>query len=86
MDVAVTHVPERSRFEAAVDGQTGYLEYEVAGSRVAMIHTVVPGQIEGRGVAGELTRTAVAWAREQSLEIDAQCSYVRSWLAAHPQP
>jgi predicted GNAT family acetyltransferase len=49
-----------------------------------MPHTVVPRELEGQGIAGELTRTAVAWAREQSLTIDAQCSYVRSWLAKHP--
>ena len=84
MTVQVENSPERSRFEAEVDGQTAFLAYEVRGSTVVMPHTVVPRELEGRGIAGELTRTAVAWAREQSLTIDAQCSYVRSWLAKHP--
>lgn len=83
--VDVRHRPERSRFEAAVDGLTAFLEYEVAGSAVAMTHTVVLPQIGGRGIADELTRTAVAWAREQSLAIDPQCSYVRNWLGEHPK-
>ncbi len=84
MTVEVKHEPDRSRFEAEVDGQLAYLDYRRTGDTVVMPHTVVPREIEGRGVAGELTRTAVAWAREQSLEIDAQCSYVRGWLAKHP--
>lgn len=84
MDVDVVHRPERSRFEAEVDGQLAYLDYQRTGDTVVMPHTMVPREIEGRGVAGELTRTAVAWAREQSLEIEAQCSYVRGWLAEHP--
>ncbi len=84
MTVEVKHEPDRSRFEAEVDGQLAYLDYRRTGDTVVMPHTVVPREIEGRGVAGELTRTAVAWAREQSLEIDAQCSYVRGWLAEHP--
>lgn len=84
-DVQVVHRPERSRFEAEVEGQTAFLDYHLQGSTVVMPHTVVPRQLEGRGIAGELTRTAVAWARAQSLEIDPQCSYVRSWLARHPE-
>lgn len=84
MDVDVKHEPDRSRFEAEVDEQLAYLDYRRTGDTVVMPHTVVPQEIEGRGVAGELTRTAVAWARDQSLEIDAQCSYVRGWLAEHP--
>lgn len=85
MEVAIRHLPDRSRFVAAADGLTAFLEYEVNGSAVAMTHTVVPPQIGGRGIGGELTRTAVAWARKQSLAIDAQCSYVREWLAEHPE-
>ena len=83
MDVDVVHVPDRSRFEAQVEGQTAYLTYEVDGGTVAMTHTIVPYPIEGRGIAGQLTRSAVEWARAQSLEIDPQCSYVRSWLQKH---
>ena len=80
MDVDVVHAPDRSRFEAQVEGQTAVLTYEVEGSTVAMTHTLVPRELEGRGIAGQLTRTAVDWARGEGLEIDPQCSYVRSWL------
>ena len=85
MDLQVVNRPERSRFEAEVEGRTAFLAYDVRGDTVVMPHTVVPRELEGRGIAGELTRTAVAWAREQSLTIEPQCSYVRSWLARHPE-
>jgi uncharacterized protein len=45
-----------------------------------MTHTIVPPPIEGRGVAAQLTQTAVEWARGEGLQIDPQCSYVRAWL------
>ena len=83
MSVQVVHEPARSRFVAVVDGSTAQLTYELAPGRVAMTHTLVPSEIGGRGIAGELTATAVAWAREQQLVIDPQCSYVRDWLARH---
>ncbi|CAN5124461.1 hypothetical protein BH24ACT10_BH24ACT10_19130 [soil metagenome] len=33
------------------------------------------------GIAGALADAAVGWAREQGLAVDAQCSYLRSWLS-----
>jgi predicted GNAT family acetyltransferase len=80
MDVDVVHLPEQSRFEAEVEGQTAFLTYERDRGVVAMTHTIVPRDLEGRGIAGRLTSTAVDWARGESLEIDPQCSYVRAWL------
>ena len=80
----VRHDPDRCRFEAVVDGTTAYLSYERSGSTVVMTHTIVPAPIGGRGVASDLTRAAVGWAREQGLAVDPQCSYVRSWLARQP--
>ena len=80
MGVPVEHQPDQSRFTAQVEGQTAFLTYERGTDVVAMTHTIVPRELEGRGIAGDLTRTAVQWARAQGLSIDAQCSYVRSWL------
>lgn len=80
MDPDVVHRPEQSRFEAEVDGDTAFLVYERAGQTAVMTHTVVPRQLEGRGIAGSLAQSAVDWARGEGLEIDPQCSYVRSWL------
>ncbi|MBC7372561.1 MAG: N-acetyltransferase, partial [Frankiales bacterium] len=55
----VTHQVEQSRFTAEVEGQTAFLSYERADGVVAMTHTIVPPELEGRGIAGDLTRTAV---------------------------
>jgi hypothetical protein len=83
MSIDVVHRPEQSRFDAEVDGQTAFLTYEREGDVVVMTHTIVPPEIGGRGVAADLTAAAVGWAREQKLQIDPQCSYVRSWLSKH---
>lgn len=84
MSVEVVHRPEQSRFTAQVGGSTGLLTYDRAGRTVAMTHTIVPPEIGGRGVASALTAAAVAWARDQGLAVDPQCSYVRAWLDRHP--
>ena len=83
MDVDVEHLPQQSRFEAQVGGEVAYLTYERSDDAVVMTHTVVPSDLEGRGIAGRLARTAVDWARGEGLRIEPQCSYVRGWLAKH---
>lgn len=81
MSVDVQHRPEQSRFEA--EGGEAFLSYEVADGVVAFTHTIVPPEHGGKGVAGALATTAVGWARGEGLDIDARCSYVRSWLEKH---
>ncbi len=81
MDVDVVHKPEQCRFEAEVEGEVAFLTYERLGDTAVLTHTVVPPEVEGRGVAASLARTAVDWARGEGLEVDTQCPYVRGWLA-----
>lgn len=55
----VTRNDARRRFEAAVDGHTGVLTYRETAGRVTLIHTEVPSELRGRGLAGELARAAL---------------------------
>jgi predicted GNAT family acetyltransferase len=80
MDVDVVHRPEQSRFEAEVEGETAFLSYEQEGGTAVMTHTIVPRHLEGQGIAASLAQSAVGWARQEGLQIEPQCSYVRSWM------
>jgi predicted GNAT family acetyltransferase len=46
---------------------------------------VVDRAIEGRGVAGALTRAALGWAEAEGLCVDPVCPYVDAWMRRHPQ-
>ena len=79
MDIA--HQPEHSRFVADIDGQRAQLEYRLlAEQRVDFTYTFVPPSLRGRGIAEQLVRTGLAWAREQGLEMQASCWYVQRFL------
>lgn len=80
----VVHVPEQSRFELTADGRTAVLVYERGERDVALLHTVVPPELEGQGVGGRLAETAVRWVTGQHLQVVAVCSFVQGWLARHP--
>lgn len=78
------HVPERRRFEVAEAQGTAVLSYTRDGDAVVLEHTLVPQEMEGRGVGSALTRSALAWAASQDLAVVPQCSFVREFLAKHP--
>ena len=84
MTAAVVHVPEQSRFQIGEGEEPAVLVYELGDGDVALLHTVVPRELEGQGLGSRLAEAAVTWAREQSLEVVPVCSFVQSWLARHP--
>jgi uncharacterized protein len=89
MSDTVQHVPDRNRFELqegkGSSGELAYLDYELGEGSVTFLHTVVPESMGGRGVGGRLAETAVGWAREQELDVVAECTFVQGWLAKHPE-
>jgi predicted GNAT family acetyltransferase len=50
-----------------------------------LVHTEVPAELEGRGIASRLVAAAFAYAREQGLTVVPVCSYVRSYMRRHPE-
>lgn len=54
------------------------------GARVAE-HTLVPPEIGGRGIAGELVKELIADARENDFKIVPQCSYVAAKFDKNPE-
>ena len=83
--VSVTHNEAASRFEATVEGHVGELVYRRDGDRIFLLHTGVPGPIEGRGVGSALVETAVNHAIEGRMTIVPVCWFVRGWLRRHPE-
>lgn len=83
--LTILHNREQQRFEATVDGLLCRADYELRPGVMAMTHTVVPPALEGRGIAGQLVKAALQWAREQQLRVQPVCSYVEVYLRRHPE-
>jgi hypothetical protein len=81
----VTRNDARRRFEAVVDGHTGVLTYREAAGRVTLIHTEVPAELRGRGVAGELARAALEDARRRRVLVRPLCPFVQAFMKRHPE-
>ena len=83
--VTVAHQRAQHRFEALVDGRLSRCDYQLDGKVMRLVHTEVPAELEGRGIASRLVAAALAYAREQGLTVVPVCSYVRSYMRRHPE-
>ena len=62
-----------------------YMEYEIAGGTLTVMHTRVPDALSGRGLAGELAKRVAAFAKDAGLALASECMYMTAWLEKHPQ-
>lgn len=85
LPIDVRHNIVAQRFEATVAGKLCRADYRRSGNELQMIHTEVPVEARGRGIAGELVRAALAYADEERLDVVPLCSYVRAFLQRHPE-
>ena len=81
----VEHDEAGSRYVVQVGGaEAGFAEYVREGGALRFTHTVVDPAHEGKGLGSVLVGEALAGARSQGAQVLPQCSFVRSWLAGHP--
>ncbi len=84
-DVTVRHEREANRFAATVDGQECELDYRIEGGVLTILHTGVPSAVGGRGIAAQLTRATLEFARAENLKIYPACSYAAVFFRRNPQ-
>ena len=80
----IRHDTASQRFVTEADGTQAFLEYELDGGTMTITHTIVPPEIGGRGIAGQLVAAAFEAARAQGWKVHARCSYSAAWAQKHP--
>jgi predicted GNAT family acetyltransferase len=85
MSAAIGHDAVAHRFAVTADGVEAHLDYELSGRTMTITHTIVPAEIGGRGIAGQLVAAAFDAARAQGWRVVAQCSYAAAWAEKHPE-
>jgi predicted GNAT family acetyltransferase len=66
-------------------GKVARLTWKARGTDVRVAdHTLVPRELEGRGIAAALVEALIADARAQGFRIVPQCSYVAAKFARNP--
>jgi predicted GNAT family acetyltransferase len=81
----IRHNPEARRFEAFVDGELCRADYRMAGDVMHIVHSEVPYRLEGQGLAAQVVRAALDYARANGLKVVPACGYVRAYMRRHKE-
>jgi len=81
----IVHDPAGHQFRVEVDGHLGVVDYTLRDGAMIITHTEVPSSIGGRGIAAELTRTALDTARRKGWKVVPACPYAAAFIRRHPE-
>jgi len=73
------------RFHLDFDGCLAFIDYEIDGDKITLIHTEVPPQLGGRGIASKMARAALDYASEKHLQVVPECSFIANYIDKHPE-
>ncbi len=81
--LSITHDEAAGRFEAKIGDHTSFIKYRRAGNRLLFIHTEVPPEVEGHGIAARLTEAALEFARAGHFKVVPFCPYIADYISNH---
>lgn len=82
---SIQHDPAAHRFSAQVEGHEGELVYRQREGRLEIDRTAVPPAIGGRGIAAQLVKAALDFARASGWRVKPNCSYAAAYIRQHPE-
>src|SRR5579859_6769429 len=79
-NLPVVHNTAAKRFEINLDGKVAFSKYLLVGEKMIIEHTEVPVELEGKGIAGRIVRTALDYARANKLRVMPLCPYTAGFI------
>ncbi len=77
---------QRFRYEIVVDGVVaGFIQYNMRGGRLILVHTEIDDARTGRGLATILVAGALDDIRTRGLRIVPVCPFVERYIERHPE-
>lgn len=83
MEYTVIHDNKVNRFEIFESGQIAYLQYEEKEDSIDFVHTFVPKQLEGQGIANALAEAGLNYAKREQLKVIPSCSFIKTYIERH---
>ena len=85
--MTVEHDQSESRFVVHHGGELSQLVYKrnKGSKRIYYLHTEVPEAVQNQGIAEELVKEALSFAKGEQLNIVPICPYVQAYIKRHPE-
>lgn len=86
MEYEVIHNREENRFEIHIGDQIALVDY-IKGAKECLniMHTEVPKNLEGQGIAAKLTKAILDYARSNGFKVRPICPYTKAYISKHTE-
>ena len=85
MDANFSNNGEKQRFELELDKKIAFIDYQLAGETITMLHTEVPHELEGKGIGSMLAAKALDYATIHNLKVIPSCTFIADYIRKHPK-
>ncbi|HEX3553703.1 MAG TPA: GNAT family N-acetyltransferase [Thermoanaerobaculia bacterium] len=85
MSLQVQNDEKERKFHAVVDGHEAVISYVKSGDAFNLLHTFVPEELRGHGVAEQLVQATLDQIQAQGAKFIPTCPFVQGFLKRHPE-
>lgn len=85
MNLQVQQDENARKFYAQVDGHEAVVEYVKTGDAYNLLHTYVPEELRGQGVADQLVQGTLEEIHRQGAHFLPSCPFIQVFLKRHPE-
>ena len=71
--------------ELEADGNIAFIKYRLVRDMLFLIHTEVPQELGGKGVASAIAQKALQYAKDNNYKVIPICSFVQGYLKKHKE-
>ena len=76
---------KQKQFEVLIEDHKAELVYRFRKNTMFFMHTSVPEELKGRGIASKMASTALEYAKEKGHKIAVLCPFVAAYIKKHPE-
>lgn len=80
MKEKVIHEQENERFVIYIYDKEAFVEYNTTEDVLNLYHTYTEPELRGKGLAAQVVRAAIEFAKENNLKVVPTCSYVQAFI------
>lgn len=74
-----------SQYEMHVDGHLAKIEYSNKSGKIFLIHTEIPEELAGQGVASYLAKEVFKIIEKEGMTIVPMCNFIKTYIRKHPE-
>lgn len=85
MEEKVIHDKDKFQFIISIDDKEAYVDYYIEKQKMNLYHTYTHPDLRGKGLAAQVVKAALKFAKKNNLKVIPACSYVQSFIAKNDE-